>query len=170
MRSLLKPKKAQFEPATFFTVVILMIVTGLIVLYVLNQVMGGLSTAMNTTSPDAVAEGENIVNLTTNLFDYLLIIGMLVNVILLFVSSFYINTHPVFFIVYLMSAFILILLAPNVLNAVDMVWGEINTLDATITPNLPLTDFIRTNMMGFLLSIIILTGVIMYSKFRSENF
>lgn len=166
MRSIIKNKKAQFEPAIFFVAIILMIIVGIIILYVLNMVMGGMSTAMNSTAPYAVAEGEQIVTLTTNLFDYLIIIGMLVNVILLFISSFFINTHPVFFILYLISAFVLILLAPNVLNAVDQVWAKFPTESA----QLPLTDFIRTHMIGFLLGIMILTAIIMYAKFRSDEF
>lgn len=165
LRKIIKNKKGDFSPAVFFSIMVVLLVLAPVVLKVINSSTSGVFNALNSTEPEAVLQGQKAVGKVTNLFDYLVIIAMLVAIILLIVSSFFIDTSPVFVILYLIAAFVLILLAPNVLDAVDEVWGEFPTEEG----QLPLTSFIRTNLVSILLGILILTGIIMYAKFRAVS-
>ena len=167
LKSLIKEKrkKGEFTPAAFFILIVVLIVIAPIILKVINSATGGVIDAVNQTMPSAAREGELAVEKVTNLFDYLVLIAMLVTMVLLFVSSFFIDTHPVFIVIYIMAAFVLILLAPNVLDAVDDVWGKFPTESG----QLPFTDFMRQHLVGFLLGIMIVTGIIIYAKFKASN-
>lgn len=160
-----KKKKGEFTPAAFFVLIVVLIVIAPIILKVINSATGGVIDAVNQTMPSAANEGTIAVAKVTNLFDYLVLIAMLVTMVLLFVSSFFIDTHPVFIVIYIMAAFVLILLAPNVLDAVDDVWGKFPTESG----QLPFTDFMRQHLVGFLLGIMIITGIIMYAKFKASS-
>ena len=164
-RSLVKNKKGEFTPAAFFVIIIILIIAAPIILMVINKATSGVIDAVNATMPAAALEGTLAVEKVTNLFDYVVIIAMLVVLILLFISSFFIDTHPVFIIIYIMAAFILILIAPNVLDAIDTVWGEFPIESG----QLPFTDFMRQNLVAFIVGIIVVTGIIMYAKFKSTR-
>lgn len=165
LRKITRDKKGEFAPAAFFAILVVLIVLAPIVLKVVNSSTSGLFSALNSTAPAAVAEGESAVQKVTNLFDYLVIIGVLVAVILLFVSAFFIDTHPVFVVMYIIGAFVLILLAPNISGAIDDIYGQFGEEEG----QLPLTSFIKDNLVTFLLGILLLTGIIMYSKFRAVS-
>jgi len=165
LRKITRNKKAEFAPAAFFAILVVLLVLAPIILKVVNSSTDGLFSAMNNSAPEAVIEGQFAVQSVTNLFDYLVVIGILVAVILLFVSAFFIDTHPVFIIMYIIAAFVLILLAPSISGAIDDIYGKFGTE----TGQLPLTSFIQNNLVTFLLGILILSGIIMYAKFRAVS-
>jgi len=94
--------------------------------------------------------------------DYLLILMFFVSLIILFISAYFIDTNPIFLVLYIIFAFIFILLLPNMMEAVDTVWSKF----PVETNSLPLTGWIQSNMVMFTLGVFILTGIIMYAKFR----
>lgn len=166
-------KKAQveFSPIIVIAIIITLIIMAPIMLRIVGTVTGTFFTQMNTTAPSAVNEASSAVDKVYNFFDYLVIIGMFINIIMLFVSAWFIDTNPVFIILYIMFAFILFLFIPNLMDAVDTVWSKMEDASTHDTwgssdLNLTFTDFIRRNMIMFSLVIIMLTGVIMYAKFK----
>jgi tetrahydromethanopterin S-methyltransferase subunit B len=158
-------KKAEFTPAAFFAMIVILIIIAPIILKVINSATRGVIDAVNDTAPAAALEGEKAVEKVTNLFDYVVIIGMLVTIVLLFISSFFIDAHPVFIVIYIVAAFVLVLIAPNVLDAVDTLWGHFPTESG----QLPFTDFMRQHLVGFLVGIMVVTGIIIYAKFKSNQ-
>jgi hypothetical protein len=157
-------------------IVLIAVIVGLILfapimVRIIGIVTGTFFTQMNSTAPTAVAPASKAVDTVYNFFDYLIVIGMFINIILLFISAWFIDTNPIFIILYIMFAFILFLLLPATMDAVDQVWEKIegiNTLDTwgDSSLNLNFTDFIRRNMMVFCIIIIVMTGVITYAKFK----
>jgi len=168
-----KNKKAQidFAPAVLIAVILGLIIMAPIMLRIIGIVSGTFFTQMNSTAPNAVADASDAVDKVYNFFDYLIIIGMFINIILLFISAWFIDTNPIFIIFYIMFAFIFFLFVPSLLDSVDTVWTKIDGLSSLDTwessdLNLDFTDFIRSNMTLFSLIIIALTGIIMYAKFK----
>jgi hypothetical protein len=126
---------------------------------------------MNTTAPSAVAEASTAVDKVYNFFDFLIVIAMFINIILLFISAWFIDTNPLFIVLYIMFAFILVLFLPNLLDAVDKVWEKAEDLGSYDTwgdnsMNLTFTDWIRSNLVLVVVIIIAMTGVITYAKFK----
>lgn len=155
-------KGFEFAPALFFSLLIVIFILAPVLLKVISSTTTNLFSAVNSTSAEAVTEGQASVNLFTGLFDYLIITFLVVNLLILFISAFYIDTHAVFLILYILSAFIFMLFAPNLLYAVEIIWGVF----ATETASLPYTSFLQSHAIGFTLSIIFLTGIIIYAKFK----
>jgi len=168
-----KSKKAQidFGPAALVAIVVALLLFAPIMVRLIGTVTGTFFTQMNDTAPTAVADASDAVDVVYNFFDYLIVIAMFMNVIVLFVSAWFIDTNPLFIILYIMFAFIFVLFVPNMLDAVDRVWDKTNDMSSLDTwegnsLNLTFTDFIRSNMVMFTLIIIVLTGIITYAKFK----
>jgi len=166
-------KKAQidFSPAIVIAFIIGLILLAPIMIRIIGTVTGTFFVQMNSTYPNAVTPARDAVDSVYNFFDYLIIIGMFINVIVLFLSAWFIDTNPMFIILYIMFAFIFFLFIPTLMDSVDSVWDKMED-QADLDDwegndlNLEFTDFIRRNMMVFSLIIIVITGIIMYAKFK----
>ena len=166
-------KKAQVEfgPILLVAIIIGLLIFAPIMMRIIGTVTGKFFSVMNESYPDAVAPANEAVDKVYNFFDYLLVIVMFINIIVLFISAWFIDTNPVFIVLYIMFAFVLILLLPAMMDAVDAVWakmedaGEHDTWEDS-SLNLTFTDWIRRNMTMFTLIIIVLTGLITYAKFK----
>jgi len=172
-KSIKQNKKAQvdFGPAVVIAVILTLILVAPIFIRIIGTVTGTFFTQMNESYSYAVAPASDAVDTVNNFFDYLIIIGIFVNVIVLFISAWFIDTNPAFIVLYIMFAFILFLFIPNLLDAVDRVWTQFDSIGSLDTwedndLNLTFTDFIRRNMMLFSLLIIFLTGILIYAKFK----
>jgi len=175
-RSLIQNKKAQveFSPIVLIAVVIGFLILAPIMIRIVGITTGTFFTQMNDSAPSAVSEASGAVDKVYNFFDYLIIIAIFINVIMLFISAWFIDTNPIWIILYIMFAFIFILFVPNLLDAIDSVWdrmedaGEHDTWGSS-SLNLTFTDFIRQNLVMFTLIIIVLTGIITYAKFKLNS-
>lgn len=166
-----KHGQVEFGPIVLVAVIIGLLIFAPIMVRIIGVTTGTFFKQMNQSAPSAVAEASSAVDKVYNFFDYLIVIAMLINIILLFISAWFIDTNPVFLIFYIMFAFILVLFLPNMMDGVDQIWGKMGTMSAqdqwgNTDLNLPFTDWIRRNMMVFTLGIIALTGIITYAKFK----
>ena len=172
-RSILKNKKGQidFGPAVLVAVILGLILMAPIMIRIIGVTTGTFFTQMNASAPNAVQPASDAVDKVYNFFDYLIVIAMFINIIVLFISAWFIDTNPVFIILYIMFAFILVLFLPNLVDAVDSVWNKMDAIGTSDTwegndLSLSYTDFIRRNMTMFTIVIIALSGIVMYSKFK----
>jgi hypothetical protein len=169
-----KRGQVEFSPAIFVALIIVLLLMAPIMMRIIGTVTGTFFTQMNTSAPSAVAEASGAVDKVYNFFDYLVVISMFINMIVLFISAWFIDTNPVFIILYIMFAFIFILFLPNMMDAVDQIWEKsenISTYDTwgSNDLNLTYTDWIRSNMVLVTLVVIVLTGIIMYAKFKLQT-
>lgn len=169
-------KKAQveFSPAIVIAVIIGLVVFAPIMIRIIGVTTGTFFTQMNESAPSAVKEASTAVDKVYNFFDYLIIIGLFINIIMLFVSAWFIDTNPVFIILYIMFAFIFVLFIPNLMDAVDSVWDKMEDMDSLDTwegnsMNLTFTDWVRQNMIMLSVVIISLSGIITYAKFKMNS-
>ena len=175
-RSIIQNKKAQveFSPIILIAVVIGFLVLAPILMRIIGITTGTFFEQMNQTSPGAVSEVTGAVDKVYNFFDYLIVIAIFINVIMLFISAWFIDTNPVFIILYIMFAFIFILFVPNLLDSVDSIWATMESAAASdpwegSSLNLAFTDWIREHLIIFTTTILALTGIITYAKFKFNS-
>lgn len=177
----IKRKKAQaeFSAAIAIVIIIGLVILAPIMVRVIGVTTGTFFKQMNETAPTAVSEANTAVDKVYNFFDYLIVIAILINVIILFISAWFIDVNPVFIILYILFAFIFVIILPSVLDAVDTIWSKMDSAgsndpwraDSTTTV-LKFTNWIRQNLMLFSLIVITLSGIITYAKFKlvQENY
>lgn len=173
LKPIIKNKRGQeFSPAILVAIFVGLLIFAPIMMRVIGISTGTFFDKMNTTAPGAVSEASSAVDKVYNFFDYLIVIAMLINIILLFISSWFIDTNPAFIILYIMFAFIMVLFLPNVLTSVDKVWSNYDAIGSAdpwredTSLNLPFTEWIKNNFVMFIVVIIALTGIIIYGKFK----
>jgi len=168
-----KRGQIEFSPAVLIAVILGFIILAPIMIRIIGITTGTFFTQMNESAPSAVAEASAGVDKVYNFFDYLIIIAIFINIIVLFISAWFIDTNPVFIVLYIMFAFIFVLFLPNLLDAIDSVWDRMESAgeydpwrNDTLSSKLQFTNFLRENLMMTAVVVIALTGVITYAKFK----
>ena len=157
--------RGQIGIVSIVGVIIALLFLAPILLNIVKTTTSEFSDALNSTDTNAAATVTGIKDTYVNLWDWVLILVFALNVLLLFISAFFIDTHPAFILVFIMVAFFTMAFAPNILDAVDQLWGDAHYAGETGT-QLAFMNFLRENFGGVLLSIFVLAGIIMYAKFK----
>lgn len=167
MRSVLKNKKAQLDnPIIAFAVIIIaLLFFAPFALKIFLNIHSSVGNSLgNVTGGGAIAKA-NLQAVTTPLitfWDKIIIVAFAISVILLFISAFLVDSHPVFLILYILSAAFMVMFSSNILTAVDAIYDSANFV--TETAYLSFLDSLRNHFVPFLVGIIILTGIIIYGK------
>lgn len=163
-------KKAQIDMpiVTFAIIVIALLFLGPIMLKVVRTTITPFGDALNNT---AVGGGElasgnvlYILGVFVNFWDAVIVFAFVVAVLMLFVSAIFIDTNPFFIVLYILVLLLVVLFAPNVLDAVNKIYDSADFAQEVAL--LPLLDFIRLNFGLILVVIGIVTMIIMYAKIR----
>jgi len=162
-----KSKKAQSDIIFFIVAVVALLILAPIMLKVVNTSLDAFSESINNTSQVASSTVDDIHQDFVNFWDYLIAIAFLVNVILLFVFSFMVDSHPIFALFYFISAIIAMMFSHTVTAPISIIFG-LDSFSAEVL-QLSITDFIVSNFDMLLLGVIIVTGIIMYGKFKSSG-
>jgi hypothetical protein len=78
-----------------------------------------------------------------------------------------IDSHPIFALFYVISAIITLMFAHNVVNPIQTIFGMDSFSEEVL--KLPITDFLVMRFDLILLGVIVLTGIIMYGKWKSGS-
>lgn len=160
-------KKAQLDnPMLIFAVIIIgLLLLAPIVLKIMRDVQAPMSSAFgNISAGGAIAQTnvDKVLVTGINFWDKVMVAAFILAVLLLFVSAFLVDAHPFFIILYILMNFFLILLAPNIIQAVDNIYDSPQF--ATETAMLSFMDTIRSNYAVFLVGMMVITGIIIYGK------
>jgi len=164
LRKLGKQKKAQYDTIAWIGTVVVLLILAPILYKVVSTSLSQFSVAINNTSPTAAASVDLIQGSFLGWLDYLIMIGFLVNIVLLFVFAFMVDTHPLFLVFYIISSVFTMIFSPYVIEPIKQIFGMAEFGDAVI--NLPLTEFVLTRFNIILLGVIVVAGIIMYAKLR----
>jgi len=158
-------RKAQATDIIFFFVLLVGIfLASIVVLRLVNTILNPFQAQIgNMSAPAGVVVGA-VHEKFTNWWDVFIVLLMLVNIILLFVSAFLIDIHPAFVIVYIIAVFFMFIMGNYALSALDSVWGGMATAEEL--SQTPMQQFIMNHFGIIMLGIVILSGVIMYTKFK----
>jgi len=162
--------KAQFGMITFIGLIFVMLFLAPIVVKIVRSSVGGFSDGLANVNEDAAGEVDAIEDTFITLWDWVIFLMFGLNVIILLLSSFFIDTHPAFVIVYILTMFFMFAFAPSILDTLEDVYNNEHINDAATGHNagayLPITEFLINNFGTLMLSIAILSGIVMYAKFK----
>lgn len=128
-----------------------------------SEVIGNQSTdAANQNASQALQYGVTTFN---NLWDTLIVIAFFFNIVILLVSSFMIDVHPAFWVLYLVAAFIFFFCASTYTTALDNIWNPTGVFADEIT-HLSNSSWIQQNFTFIMLGVYFITGVIIFAKIR----
>jgi len=159
--------RGQTDVVAFIAVVVGLLILAPIMLKIVNESLNGFEAGINATSTQAATEVGAIHDTFIDFWDYLIGIAFLVNIIMLFVFAFMVDSHPIFSLFYLISAIITLMFAHYIVVPIQTIFG-MDTFSAEVL-KLPITSFIVLRFDLLLLGIIMVTGAIMYGKFRGNG-
>jgi len=167
IKPIIKQKKGQADIVILIGILVSLMILAPVMLKIFNSIVVETIPILNESSVDAGSAMTKVSSTFTTFWDYLIVIAMFVAIITLFISAFMVDTHPIFLIMYIMMAFGLMtfsnyLTAP-VTNILGM--GEF----ATELGQIPMTSFMITNFNLILLGVIVLSGIILYGKFKGRS-
>ena len=157
--------KGQVGIVSLVGVIIALLFLAPILLKIVTTTTGEFQDAINSTDPTAAATVGSITNTYTSLWDWALIVIFGLNIILLLISAFFIDTHPAFLLVFIMIAFFTMAFAPNILDATDKIYNSAYYA-GDVAAYLPFMDFVRSHFGAIILGLFVLCGIIMYAKFK----
>ncbi len=162
----MKSKKGQIEiPMITFTVVIVgLLIMAPFIMKTVNSTLGPFGNAVGNVTPQAATNVAFVKETFVNFWDFVVLMVFLLNIILILISAFLVDTHPVFLILYIIFGIFLFSLAPAVLDVLDKIYDDPNF--ALEVSQLPIMDFLRDYLGLIILGIFIISGIIMYAKFR----
>lgn len=169
-------KKAQLD---FPLISIVIVIFGLlliapIMLKIFISIKAPMSSSLGnlTNQGGAIAQANfnHVIDIGITWWDKVIVSAFFLSILLLVISSIMIDTHPVWVILYIFIAFMLILFAPDIIGSLDAIYNS--STFATEVTYLSFMNSLRTHFGEFLVGLIVLTGIIIYGKialFRSGN-
>lgn len=159
-------KKAQAELGilTLMVVIIGLIFLAPFILKIVNSVLTPFGSAMGNQTVEAGQAVSFIQGRFTSFWDWVIVIAVVINILMLLISSFLIDVHPVWIVLYIIFAMFAFIFIPSALDAADRIYGM--SLFASEVNSLGFTDYIRQYFSIIMLGIYFITGVIIFAKPR----
>jgi len=161
-------KTGQFGMITFIGLILVMLFLAPIVVKIVRSSVGGFSDGLANVNQDAANQVDAVEDTFITLWDWVIFLMFGLNVIILLLSSFFIDTHPAFVIVYILTMFFMFAFAPSILDALETSYDALGDAPSGHDSGsyLPITEFLINNFGTLMLSIAILSGIVMYAKFK----
>jgi hypothetical protein len=135
-----------------------------IFLKVINTIKTPMTSSYGNISVEAGAALNKVLTTTITFWDKLIIALFVIAIIAMILSSFLIDTSPVFVIVYILMAVFLLLFSPSIVSALESIYA--NSAFTLEVSQLALTNFLLTHFGEVLVGVYLITGVIIYGKIR----
>ena len=163
--SLNKNKKGLIDGIITFIViaVIALIIAPILFKVVMTPVkkFGEAVRPISNESADAVEFGYNKF---VSFWDTIIVLFIFANILFLFITSFLVDIHPAFIVLYIIGAAILFMFTPNYLEALTKIYSQASL--STEVGYLPMLNWIINNFGMILLGVIVINGIIMFVKFN----
>jgi hypothetical protein len=158
-------KKGQVTSVIFFFVLaIAILIVSIVVLRMTNSILTPFQNQIGNMSTQAGTAVAGVHSAMTNWWDIMIIALLGINIVILLVSAFMVDIHPAFLIVYIIAVFFMFIMGNYALSALDGIWGGMAT--ATELAQTPMQQWIINNFNFVMLGIILLSGIVMYAKFK----
>lgn len=158
-------KKSQAESIIiFFATIVAIFIVSIILLRFTNEVLTPFTNALAPVNNQSAQAVIAVHNSFTSVWDWVMVLVFLFNIILLFISSFLVDVHPAFIVIYVIAVIFLFIFGNQFLYVLDSLWNNIAT--PTETSQTQIEQFIINNFQIIMLGIVILSGVLMYAKIK----
>jgi hypothetical protein len=170
-------KKGQALSIVFFFIIILSVfILGVLLMSMVNTILDPFREQISLVSNESATTVGVIQNKFNSVWDWTIVILFLFNVVILMFSSFMVDIHPAFLVIYIIALMFLFMFGSTILGSLDAlynptgVFGSGNvTAGGNAYANMPLTFWMLNNFTYVILGIAILSGIIMYAKFKFGN-
>lgn len=156
-------KSGQLDVVIFLIMVIVLLIAAPVCMKFFHSVMMPLGNAIAPMSPQANTTVGYLTTSYDTFWDFAVLMMFIALVATLFLSSFLVNMHPAFLILYIILAFVMVIITPMLASSATSV---ANQLAADTAGHLPYTDYLRSNIVIITLAVLILSGIISYGKMR----
>ena len=163
----MKKAMIDFPILTLIVLIVMLLVLAPTFMKIFSTTQTQFSDALGSvgeSNETAQANFNSVMNTATNFWDAVIIAAFIIGVLLMLLSAFFIDTHPVWIVLYIFIMFMLILFAPDMMEAIDTIYESATF--STEVASLPFTDFVRSNFSEILVGFFMLTGIIIYGKIR----
>lgn len=158
-------KRAQaLSIIALFAVIVGIFIVSVVIINITNKVLTPFSDSIENVSTEAASNVDYIQSSFNRWWDWAVILLFFLNVILLFITAFLVDVHPAFLIIYVLALAFLFTFGISVMGAVQDIWGV--TDFSSGVANMPITNWLMNNFSIVLLGIAVLSGIIMYAKFK----
>ena len=161
-------KKAQLAVPiiTMAIIIIGLIFIAPMILKMVNAVVTPFQSVIGNQSSFAGESVGVVQNTFVNMWDWVIFIAIILNIMLFLVSAFLIDTHPAFIFVFILAGFFMVLFAPTIVeDAVGRMW-DMSAFDTERT-QLPVTEFVKDYFGAIMVGIMVLGGVILYARVKA---
>lgn len=173
----LKTKKGQALSIIFFFIIVLSVfIVAVLIMSLVNTVLDPFRTQISTISNQSGQAVGQVQTSFNSVWDWCVVVLFIFNVVILLFSSFMVDIHPAFLIIYIIAVMFLMMFGSTILGSLDAIYnpsGVFGTGNVTAggnaISNMPVTSWILNNFTLVMLGIIIISGVIMYSKFKLNS-
>jgi hypothetical protein len=174
IKPLIKQKKGQALSIIFFFIIMLAVfVLATLLMSFINTILTPFKEQIQPLSNQSASNVGAIQNSFNSVWDWAIVLLFFLNVIILLFSSFMVDIHPAFLIIYIVAVMLLMMFGSTILGALDALYnpaGVFGTGNVTAGGNaiqyMPLTNWFLNNFTMVILGIVILSGIIMYAKFK----
>ncbi len=160
----MKKGQLDYPIITFAIVVIALLFLGPILLKIGNEILNPFQNTLGNMSDDAGTSIAKVHGGMTNFWDWIFLSAFVVVMVLMFLSSFLIDVHPVFIIIFILAGLMTFIFMPEVMKTVDKLWESPQF--AVEQSQMSLTNFLREYFSVVLLGAYLLCGVIIYAKIK----
>jgi hypothetical protein len=161
----MKNKRGQAESVIiFFGIVVAIFIASIIILRLTNSILTPFANQIEPYSNQSATVVRSIDTSFAGIWDWVVILLFLFNLVLLLVSAFLVDIHPAFLIVYIIAVVFLVIFGNSFAYIIDKVWEGVGTPVETLQT--PMQQFIINNFNMIMLGVIALSGIVMYGKFR----
>jgi len=160
-------KLGQANIVAFIAIVVGLFILAPIMLKVVNSTLDPLEDTLNNSNQEAGDRVGYIHDVFLNFWDYTIAIAFLVNILSMLIFAFLVDSHPIFSILYMVSLIFTFMFSHYVVVPVTTILGMEQF--ATEVGQLPIVNFLVLRFDLILLGLAILTGIIMYSKFKGSG-
>lgn len=156
-----------FPILTFIGIALVLLIIGLFTYFMVNTILTPFQASLGNVTIGG-AEGAQAVGVVqaryNSFWEFAILFAFLIQIILMFISAFLIDVHPLFLVLYIILGLITFIFAPEVFGAIDRIYESPQF--ATSVAHLQYLDFIRTNFGIICVALMILTGIIIFAKLK----
>ena len=154
----------------FFAIILAVFILGVILMSFVTTILTPVQSSLGNISDTAGQSVGAISDSFNKWFDIFIILLFILNVIILLVSSFLVDIHPAFLVIYVIALVFLMIFGGNVVGSLGSLWDTGGAFDQNgELTSLPLTVWMLNHFTLVVLGIAILSGIIMYAKFKFGN-
>jgi len=165
-------KKAQLDNPVIAVAIslIALIIMGIVIMKVYLSIQAPVMDGFKNLTIGGETASTNFNHVLTvgiTSMDYIILAFFVIMVIMMFISSFMIESHPIFLILYIGITFLFFMVAPSIIKSADELYES--ALFVNEVSYLPILDYIRTYYGELVIGLMVVTGIIIYGKLRSNK-